>query len=198
VTDLAALKQEIGVNQLKLVPSRHVDLPKLKDFESVYNAEWSHVWVYLQRLGVEERDLFDLTQEVFLRAFRAWRRCDFTRPLRPWLFGISYHVVLGFRRQARHRLEVATESTEARDIGPTGDDIVALGEHRRHFLAALEGMGVRRRAVFVLHEIEGYTAPEIAEALGEPLNTVYSRLRLARRDFSAAIRELRRNGDLDD
>src|SRR5690606_18000792 len=50
----------------------------------------------------------------------------------------------------------------------------------REFLLGLEEP---RRAVFVLTEIEGMTAPEIAEALGCNVNTVYSRLRTARRRF---------------
>ena len=186
------------MNPLKLVRDRHVDSQQLKDFESVYRAEWAHVWLYLQRLGAEERELFDLTQEVFIRAFRAWHRCDFSRPLRPWLCGIAYHVMLGYRRLARHRLEIAVENAEAQDVNPSGDDVVAHGEHRRLFLTLLKGMEIHRRAVFILHEIEGYTAPEIAEALAEPLNTVYSRLRLARRDFAAVVREMHSNGDLHD
>jgi RNA polymerase sigma-70 factor (ECF subfamily) len=181
------------VKRLKLVPRLPV-APQLLDFEAVYDAEWGYVWVWLQRLGVQEDDLPDLTQEVFVRAYRAWGRCDFSRPLRPWLFGIAYRVMLGFRRLARHRLEVAGDD-RAEDAAASGEEAVALGEHRRLFLAALDSMDVHRRAVFVLHEVDGYTAPEIAEALTEPLNTVYSRLRLARKEFEKTVKRRRREGD---
>jgi RNA polymerase sigma-70 factor (ECF subfamily) len=50
----------------------------------------------------------------------------------------------------------------------------------------LEELDDAKRAVFVLAELEQMTAPEIALALGTPLNTVYSRLRLARQEFAAA------------
>jgi len=53
--------------------------------------------------------------------------------------------------------------------------------------AALETIDVGRRAVLVLHEIEEMTAPEIAEVLGIPLNTVYSRLRVARAELEQAL-----------
>jgi RNA polymerase sigma-70 factor (ECF subfamily) len=161
-------------------------------FEAVYDAEWQHVALWLQRLGVREEDLSDLTQEVFVRALRAWDRCDFTRPIRPWLFGIAYRVVMGFRRLAHQRYEVigGGESASPPEAVPGGEEAVTQGERRRLFLRALEGMNIYRRAVFVLYEIEGYTAPEIAEALGEPLNTVYSRLRTARQEFIEAIRRL--------
>ena len=44
----------------------------------------------------------------------------------------------------------------------------------------------------VMAELDGATAPEIAEALGIPLNTAYSRLRVARQRFADAARRLRR------
>jgi RNA polymerase sigma-70 factor (ECF subfamily) len=46
--------------------------------------------------------------------------------------------------------------------------------------------------VFVLADVEGMTGPEIADALGIAVNTVYSRLRLARRDFERALARYRR------
>ena len=52
-------------------------------------------------------------------------------------------------------------------------------------LAALE---LDRRAVFVMHDIDGHVMPDIATALGIPLNTAYSRLRLARADFAVAVK----------
>ncbi len=58
-------------------------------------------------------------------------------------------------------------------------------------LAALDTLDLDRRVIFVMHEMDGTACPEIAEALGVPLNTVYSRLRLARQKFKAAIRRLR-------
>jgi RNA polymerase sigma-70 factor (ECF subfamily) len=52
----------------------------------------------------------------------------------------------------------------------------------------LDSLDDDRRAVFVLVHFEQMPAPEIAQTLGIPINTVYSRLRLARRDFDAALR----------
>jgi RNA polymerase sigma-70 factor (ECF subfamily) len=54
--------------------------------------------------------------------------------------------------------------------------------------AALATIDMGRRAVLVLHEIEEMTAPEIAHVLGIPLNTVYSRLRVARGELEQALR----------
>jgi RNA polymerase sigma-70 factor (ECF subfamily) len=55
------------------------------------------------------------------------------------------------------------------------------------FESALEHMDIDQRAAFVLFELEDMTGPEVAEALGVPLGTAYSRLRLARQAFQAAV-----------
>jgi RNA polymerase sigma-70 factor, ECF subfamily len=188
VTDSERTQQYQLVKPLRLLADLRPHVADGVEFETLYREEWPHVWLWLLRLGVSEGDLPDLTQEVFVRALRHWASCDRTRPMRPWLFGIAYRVRLGFGRSRRHHLELVEAHGLAHDPGPTGDEIVALGERRRMFLKVMDSMELNRRAVFVLHEIEGRSAPEIAEIVDAPLNTVYSRLRLARRDFEAAVR----------
>jgi len=57
-------------------------------------------------------------------------------------------------------------------------------------LRVLATLDPDRREVLVLHDLKGYSAPEIAEILATPLNTVYSRLRRARRRFNDAVAQL--------
>jgi RNA polymerase sigma-70 factor (ECF subfamily) len=72
-------------------------------------------------------------------------------------------------------------------------DALARREALRELDRALAMIDMGRRAVFVLHEIEEMTAPEIAEIVGIPLNTVYSRLRVARAEFEQGL--ARRGGE---
>jgi RNA polymerase sigma-70 factor (ECF subfamily) len=58
--------------------------------------------------------------------------------------------------------------------------------------AALNRLELGRRAVFILHELDDQPMPEVAKALGIPLNTAYSRLRLAREHFASALQRARR------
>ena len=67
-------------------------------------------------------------------------------------------------------------------------------EARDVVLRALEALDFDRRTVIVMHDLEGFDAPEIAAQLGALLNTVYSRLRLARADFRAAVEVLQSKG----
>ena len=57
-------------------------------------------------------------------------------------------------------------------------------------LKALDALDLDKRAVLVMHELDGVAIPDVAMALSIPLNTAYSRLRLARRDFEKAVSEL--------
>jgi RNA polymerase sigma-70 factor (ECF subfamily) len=58
-------------------------------------------------------------------------------------------------------------------------------------IRVLDKLDLDRRAVLVMHDLEGQTVPEIAAALGVPVATAYSRLRLAREDVAAALKRLR-------
>jgi RNA polymerase sigma-70 factor (ECF subfamily) len=159
-------------------------------FESIYREHFDHVWFTLRRLGVQERDLDDATHEVFVVINRRLSDFDPTRPLRPWVTGITYRVASDERRRARHRREIIGDIPEATTKrGP----LQALEAKQAHTLVmlALEELPMKQRAVFVMHELQGMTMPEIMEALDAPLNTLYSRLRLARRKFTLAARRLR-------
>ena len=77
---------------------------------------------------------------------------------------------------------------EFADAGPLPDEQMSRAQDRRLILGALAALDLDRRAVFVMHELDGFSMPEIAAALSAPLNTCYSRLRLAREAFASAVR----------
>jgi RNA polymerase sigma-70 factor (ECF subfamily) len=157
----------------------------------MFQAEADFVWRLLHRFGVPSADVEDLTHEVFLIAFRRLDSYDTSRPLRPWLFGIAFRVASRFKSLARNSREIASE-TDMHQEGQTGheDELDA----RRVLSAALAQLGLDQRAVFVMHEMEGWSMPEVAGALSIPLNTGYSRLRLAREQVKEAVTRLRAQG----
>jgi RNA polymerase sigma-70 factor (ECF subfamily) len=158
-------------------------------FPAVYDAEFPYVWNALRRLGVQDRDIEDLCHDVFVIVFRNLAAYDTRRPIRPWLFGIAFRVASDYRRSARHRREVPGER-ELPCPAPRADEVMLRRERQRLVVRALEALELDRRAVFVMHDIDGHVMPDIAAALGVPLNTAYSRLRLARADFAAAVARL--------
>ncbi len=162
------------------------------EFARIYRAHHDRVWRCLAALGVPEHALDDATQDVFLIAFRRIERYDGRAPVRSWLYGIARNIALKRRDRARKRARdrlhlVSAARVESEPPLPSPDEHVARAQAVALVETCLERLDEDKRAVFVLAEIEGLRAPEIAEALGLKLNTVYSRLRAARALFNRAL-----------
>ncbi|MCA9676653.1 MAG: sigma-70 family RNA polymerase sigma factor [Myxococcales bacterium] len=160
-------------------------------FQELYQAELAYVVRTLQRLGVASADLEDAAQDVFVTAYRRRADRDADRPVRPWLFGIAFRVVGNYRQKAHRRREIATDEVVAAAAGPSPEDDASTRQRRELLMRALDRLDLDHRAVAVLFEIEGLAAPAIAEILGIPINTVYSRARAARHKLLDATREMR-------
>jgi len=161
------------------------------DFRSFFSAHAAYVWHSLQRLGVTKADLEDLTHEVFLLVHRQLGEYNPERPIRPWLFAFAFRKASEYRRTARVRFEVISGGAEHEDPAPSALDRVLEQEALDLGHRALAELELGQRAVFVMHELDGETMPDIANALGLALNTAYSRLRLARAAFDKALRRLK-------
>jgi RNA polymerase sigma-70 factor (ECF subfamily) len=164
---------------------------RVTDFRALYDAHIDFVWRNLRRLGIPDADADDKTQEVFVVAHR--RLAEFEDRgfgARAWLFQIALRVASDARRHRRRHPEDADGGIAmAREsIAPDQTTSVALREDLTRLDRALGRIEVGRRAVLVLHEIEELTAPEIANSLGISVNTVYSRLRVARAELELALR----------
>lgn len=159
-------------------------------FAELYDAHFAFVWRSARRLGVQEDALDDVVQEVFIVAYRKLAGFEGRSSLRTWLFGILRRVTSDYRRkQARRRTEpLYEEPTAPASEGP----LHAMEEARARALVheALACLDLPFREVLILADLEQMTAPDIADALELKLNTVYSRLRTARRRFEAALRRL--------
>jgi len=159
-------------------------------FRTMYDRHVDFVWRNLRRLGVPPAEADDRAQEVFVIAHRRFDQFeDRGHGPKAWLFQIVLRVASDARRHRRRHPEdpdggvaEARESTEPQQAAE-----LARREALDCLDRALATIDVNRRAVLVLHEIEEMTAPEIAEVLNIPLNTVYSRLRVARVELEQAV-----------
>jgi RNA polymerase sigma-70 factor (ECF subfamily) len=167
-------------------------------FRVMYDAHVDFVWRNLRRLGVTQTDVDDKTQEVFVIAHR--RFADFEERghgPRAWLFQIVLRIASDARRhRRRHPIDPDGGLAQEREsIAPPQADALQRREQLDFLDRALATIEVGRRAVLLLHEIEEMTAPEIADVMGIPLNTVYSRLRVARGELEDAVEQLRAGED---
>ena len=158
------------------------------DFADVYRAHFAYVWRTLRRLGLREAALDDAAQDVFLVVHQQLGAFEGRSTLKTWLFGIVLNTARHHRRSLARRGPHDPLPEALADPHPRGAvDAVAQSQAARVLHAFLDGLDEAHREVFVLAELEEMTAPEVAAATGANVNTVYSRLRTARRDFEAVV-----------
>jgi RNA polymerase sigma-70 factor, ECF subfamily len=167
------------------------------DFEAIYDDHFDFVFRNARRLGVPDAHVDDAVQEVFLVVHRRLAEFEGRSSVKTWVFGILARVAADHRRRLRRKSPhlrspggVVEPDTilDERD-GP--HETIARAEGVRLLHALLDELDDDKRVVLVLAELEQMTAPEIAESLGCNLNTVYARLRAARREFEQAAQRER-------
>jgi RNA polymerase sigma-70 factor, ECF subfamily len=159
-----------------------------------YQQQLDYLIGSLRRLGVHYPDIEDVLHEVFLVMLTRWDDYDRARPIRPWLFGISFRVASTHRR--RNTREVLGCDYEAEDLGERPDDNLAALQSRALLLKALALVPLERRAVLIMHEVDETPMRELAAELAIPLFTAYSRLRKARQEFQTALARLQKGGPI--
>jgi RNA polymerase sigma-70 factor (ECF subfamily) len=164
---------------------------RLGTFDDVYGAYAGFVWRVLRGMGVSEGQVEDAVQDVFMVVHRRLAAFDGAGSVKTWLFQIAYRTACAYRRKLRRAHE--HEPFDDRMQAPTRTPAEEAERRETLSLVAnlLDALDDDKRAVLVLADIEEMTAPEIAVVTGAPLNTVYTRLRRARIEFSQALRARR-------
>jgi RNA polymerase sigma-70 factor (ECF subfamily) len=157
--------------------------------EQIYERHGDFVWRTLRRLGVEDAEARDATHDVFLIVHQHLARFEGKSSLSTWLFAICRSVARDFRRRERRGARVWLEAEVDEEIDLRAD--VGRALEQKQELAELERilatLSSEQRSVFILFEIEKLSGEEIAEALGIPLGTVYSRLKRGRAAFREEV-----------
>lgn len=158
------------------------------DFRAVYDAWFNEVARWIRSLGGLPADRDDIIQEVFLVVRRRLTAFD-GQNLAGWLYRITRRQVRDFKRRAWVTQIFTRRRVDEPDLLPhAGANPVAALERKeaqRILHAILEKMPDARRSAFVLFEIEGLAGEEIARIQDVPLNTVWTRLHHARKEFFA-------------
>lgn len=168
--------------------------PPVSDFADVFRTHAPYVWRVLRRLGVAERDVEDVAQEVFVVVHRNLAGFQGRSTVRTWIYGICIRVAADWRRRAHVRREVASGEVPDGGEEATQEDAVELRRRRAELDAVLDELDDDKRAVVVLFEIEQLPMDEVAAAVGCPVQTAYSRLYKAREQMRSAVRRRRLRG----
>jgi RNA polymerase sigma-70 factor, ECF subfamily len=162
------------------------------DFREIYDQYFDFVWRIARRLGVDDRALDDAVQDVFLVVYRRLAEFEGRSSLKSWIFGIARRVARDHRRRVERKERGAVTLDELAD--PRAEDPregAARVEAAAILHRFLDQLDDDKREVFVLAELEQMTVPEIADATGANVNTVYSRLRAGRLAFEQAVARMR-------
>jgi len=168
-------------------------------FDVAFRDHYAFIHRTLCALGVAPSQIDDAAQEVFLVFLRRIDDYDRQRSLRGWLYGVARRVAHDFRRaEARRCRRLSAAPTP--EPAQTPESALARQEASGFIADFLEGLDDEQREVFVLVDLEGLSAPEVVDYTGIKLNTVYSRLRRARRRLEDALarkerEEERRRGE---
>ncbi len=165
------------------------------DFASIYDAWFGHVSRWLRALGSPEADVEDLAQEVFLVVRR--RLPDFDGCNVPgWLYRIASRKVRQHRRrrwvQNLLSREPPIDLEELPWVGPSASATLETKEKQLLLERLVAKLSEKRRVAFWLFEVEGYGGEEVAEILDIPINTVWTRLHHARKEFFVLLSTHRR------
>ena len=144
------------------------------------------VYRFLVRMVGDASTAEDLVQDTFLKAWKHLARFDASKPFKTWIFSIARNAAIDRLRKkdpvAFTRLErddVPDMSEDIADDRPLPDELLEREDIARELEESLKTIGPKSRSVVLMHETEGMTFQEIADAAGEPLNTVKSRYRRA-------------------
>ena len=157
-------------------------------FEKVYQRELPFVWAAARRLGVHPAVIDDAVQDVFLTAYRRWGDIHHDVSPRAWLYGVTRRVAFRYRRSHARTVRRKAAVEVERDAAGRAAAPHRERDEAHDVDAVLAVLEPKRREVFVMSELLEMTAPEIASQLEIPVNTVYSRLRLARRELEPRLR----------
>ncbi len=163
------------------------------DFESIYERYADLVWRTVRRLGLDEATAEDALQEVFLVVHRRLSEFEGNSSVKTWLVGIAVRVVRNQKRGARRkRIDASERATEILetlpgDVAEQPDSQTEQARAVKLLYSLLEQLDDDKREVFVMAEFEQMRGTEIAAATGMNLNTVYKRLKAARKQFERAV-----------
>ena len=153
------------------------------DVATLYRDHARQVWRMLARLGVMPPFLEDAVQDVFLTAHQRLPDFEGRSSVKTWLLGITVRIAANARRRKQPPLTVVPEGA------PRPDEALEQRRRLEALDAVLRKLPDEQREVLVLIDLEQLSAPEVSDALEVKLNTVYSRLRLARAALHTALQE---------
>ena len=155
------------------------ELTRAAQLERLYGEHANRVYGLCLRMSGDPVRATELAQDVFVRAWEQLDRLQAGSDAGAWLWRLATNVVLNAMRSDRRRVARVAPVAEP-GLLERADLGTPLPVRRLSLDAAIARLPERAREVFVLHDVEGFAGPEIAQMLGVAEGTVRAHLHRAR------------------
>ena len=170
-------------------------------YDQLVTRHRGRIYSMVRNMIHQEADAWDLSQEIFIKAWNALPRFEAKARFSTWLYRIAHNAVYDFTRKRkiesagelndeifeRERIDSASMTTPFGADAP--DDSMSRGELRKKIEIALGKLSPEHREVVVLKDVQGLSYKEIAEAMSTSLGTVMSRLFYARQKLQTFLKD---------
>jgi RNA polymerase sigma-70 factor (ECF subfamily) len=157
------------------------------------------------RMMNHSEDAMDISQEVFLKAYRSLSNFDERSAFSTWLYRITHNTCIDEIRKRKgkqtYSLEEDLESEDGSmqrqvaDDGDTPEESLMRKEQKSEILRALDTLSEEHKAAIILRDVKGMSYEEIAEILELTLGTVKSRINRARNQLKSEILKIREQNE---
>lgn len=170
-------------------------------FGELVTRHRAKIYAMIRSLIHHETDAWDLSQEVFIRAWQAIGRFESKAKFSTWLYRIAHNLVYDFSRKRKIQVEgefndellnrerIDSSASTAPSVGEQPDDSLSRQELRKRIKEAMEKLSIEHRSVVLLKDIQGLSYKEIADVMETSIGTVMSRLFYARQKLQTLLRD---------
>ncbi|UCG62175.1 MAG: RNA polymerase sigma factor [Candidatus Zixiibacteriota bacterium] len=162
------------------------------DFDRIFSEYQRSVYNYVLRMVRERSTAEELTQDTFVKIYNALADFRGDSELSTWIYTIATNTCLDHFRSSSHRKSEKTDLLRPEDLlknvspedfkePPSAEDEVIHAQMSSCVLGYIDDLPEDYRAVILLHDLHGFTNPEIAKITGSTLENVKVRLHRARK-----------------
>lgn len=173
----------------------------LRAYDELVTRHRGRIFAMIRNMIHHEADAWDLSQDVFVKAWQALPRFEAKARFSTWLFRIAHNVVYDWTRRRKidsagefneeifERERIDPQAATAPSGGESPDLTLEHGELRGRIQAALQKLSPEHRESVILKDVQGLSYKEIADAMGCTIGTVMSRLFYARQKLQALLKD---------
>ena len=167
-------------------------------WDLIVRQNWRKVFNVAYKFVGKHDEAEDLTQDIFLKIFKALKTFDRRANFQTWIISISRNLCIDHYRSVRKERQTIARDVDTNDLQPatTERGPYAAAEHqdlRAQLRTALETLPVTLRTAVVLRDLQELSYQEIADRLGLPEGTVKSRINRGRIELAHQLRRLQEN-----